>query len=141
MAGLLCVSCAGAEHRADQEAYSLIRPSGGDGAGAWAIIDREGDPTEIVPEEGIAYEVELGLTRDEALRRASQGMPASELSIRSIPAPIEAAEVGIEVLPGVEQMKAPPNIVRIEYRVDEAGRLRFNVRLLPLYSPARPGIR
>ena len=135
---LLGASCT-TTGKPDDDAYRLIKPAAEQSAGVWAIIDKEGDATEIVPEEGIAYEVEPGLSRQQAMDRAMQSVPVSELSIQSIPGPSGQDEIGIQVLPGEEKMKAPPNIVRIEYRVDETGRLRFKVRLLPLYTPAPAG--
>lgn len=137
--GMFLIASCSAPKKPDTDAYRLIKPASEQGAGYWAIIDKEGDTTEIAPEEGIAHVVEHGLSRQEAIDRASQGVQGAEIQIRSIAGRPDGTEAGIEVLPSEEQMKPPPNLVRIEYRTDEAGRLRFSIRLLPLYAPSPAG--
>ena len=151
----LLASCAGmggqqddAYEKAIEEGnYSLFVVSPADGGPDMAVLDIEGDPYELAPEEG-AREMSRarGLSRREAITLADESLPGSGVMIKAVTGrdsvivgyeiyPPPSQGTGPATAPGSEEAVLLPNLLRIDYAVTPTGRQRIRIISLPLSEP------
>lgn len=151
---MLLVSCAAPGSREDDKYrqamregnYSLtvVEPVGG--GPTMAVLDVEGDSYELAPEKGALQRArQKGLSPGEAIISADQSLTGSGVMLKAVTGE-SGMVIGYEAYSPVSQGPGPPsgpeseavllpNLLRIDYTIDPAGRSRIRVITLPLKEP------
>ena len=111
------------------------------------VLDLEGDPFELAPEEGEREELrKSGLSRKEAVILADELLPGSGVMLKAVTSgdrtvlgyevyPPPSQGTGPATAPGSEEAVLLPNLLRVDYAITSSGRQRIRVITLPLSEP------